>query len=403
MKHILADIKRFLLTIVLWKIIVVLAALAVTPLIPLHYPMTAFRDLSFIDFGTNLPYWVKIWGNFDGFYYLLISKDGYQPGIVPFFPLYPLLIRATHFMFPVYRIIIGQSLSLVCFVGAIVTVYRLFRLDMGGRHIRRFSLFFLLILAFPTAFFYSAIYNDSLFFLLATASIYAARTRRWNLASLFGAGATLARLNGLVLLPYLAIEYLTATQPIPDTWNRQKLVAAIRRFLTHPKTWKPIAPILLIPLTFLGFLTYIQIQFTNWRLLFQAMSTWGQDRFILPPQVLWRYFKILFLTFQPHTLTWWVALLETVSLIFYLALLLYSWKKIRVSYWIFFAVSILIPWCTGTLAGMPRYGLHIYPMYLALFLWFGTQRTAVRWISVAFMIALQIAILTLFTRGVFVS
>lgn len=402
MKHILSDIRRILPAIAFWKIIVVLTALAVVPLIPLQYPMTAFRDLAYTDFGDKLPYWVKIWGNFDGFYYLVISKDGYQPGIIPFFPLYPLLIRAIRFMLPVRRIIIGQSLSLICFVGAVAIAYRLFLID-AKKHTRQFSLFLLLILAFPTAFFYSAIYNDSLFFFLATASIYAARTRRWMMASLFGAGATLARLNGLVLLPYLAIEYLTAAQPIPDTWNWRALLATVRRFLKHPDTWKPAAPILLIPFTFLGFLTYIHLRFTTWRLLFQAMSTWGQDRFILPPQVLWRYFKMIVLTFQPHTFTWWVALLEAMSLLLYLTLLLYAWKKIRLSYWLFFAVSILIPWCTGTLQGMPRYGLHIYPMYLVLFLWIRTQRVAVRWISIAFMIALQIAILTLFTRGIFVA
>jgi hypothetical protein len=62
------------------------------------------------------------------------------------------------------------------------------------------------MLVFPTAYFLHIGYTESLFLALAFGSMWLARTERWWAAGLVGGLATLARANGLVLIPTLAVE-----------------------------------------------------------------------------------------------------------------------------------------------------------------------------------------------------
>ncbi|MDQ3931153.1 MAG: hypothetical protein M3328_18665, partial [Chloroflexota bacterium] len=64
----------------------------------------------------------------------------------------------------------------------------------------------------PTAFFFSAIYTESLFLALALGAFVLARSEwrwKWLCVGLLGMLATLARFAGIVLLPVLAIDYLS--------------------------------------------------------------------------------------------------------------------------------------------------------------------------------------------------
>lgn len=401
MKHANAHDKHILRSVIVWKLLLMLAAVAAIPFLPLHYPMTIMRDLHH-DFGLHLPYALKIWGNFDGFHYLFIAKDGYQQGIVPFFPLYPMLIRLAFTLTPIPRVLIGQGISLVCFVAALFVARRLFLIDQPNRA-RTWPLYLACVLTFPTAFFYSATYNDSLFFLLATATLLFAARTQWIPASIAGMLASVARLNGLVLFPFLIIAYLTHQMPINQTWNVKRFMARLRELRHAGAALRTIAWFLLVPLAFLVYLYSIEAMYGDWHLLFSAMKPWGQDRMILPPQVLWRYFKMLILTFQPQTYVWWIALFELTAVAFYLSLLVGSWKKIRLSYWVFFALSILIPSLTGTFQGMPRYGLHLYPMFLILTMWLSSKPRKTRVIYFSVAIILEFLAVALFTRGIFVA
>lgn len=402
MKPVIRDSLIILSAVFVWKLATIAAAFAAVPLIALQYPMTAFRDLSFTDFGLGLPYWVKIWGNFDGFYYLEISKNGYVPGLVPFFPLYPLLIYVVRELFGIRRIIVGQLISISALIGALFIAIRLFRQDFKATAANAI-LFLTVILTFPTAFFYTAIYNDSLFFLLATATLLLARNKKWLLASLIGGLASLTRLNGLALFPFLLFEYMTTADTLTQSWNWQRLKKHTMDIVKSGTAWRIPPLFLLVPLAFAAYLTYIYIVFGNWKILFIAMKPWGQERMILPPQVIWRYLKIFFLSFQPHTFVWWVAIWEFAAVALYVFLLTRTYRKIRLSYWIFFAISILIPWLTGTFQGMPRYGLHVYPMYLALYLWVRTMNVRQRVLYFVIALLVSFLALTLFTRGIFVA
>ncbi len=155
-------------------------------------------------------------------------------------------------------------------------------------------------------------------------------------------------------------------------------------------------------LFFVGYLLYIQIHFKDWNLLFTTMKIWGQDKLIFPLQVVWRYIKIIFLypTFQ---LNYWVSVLELMIVLFYIVVIIYGYKKIRLSYWFFSVISLLIPAFSGTFQGMPRYGLHLYPLFLTIALFLNNKSLKVKVAYCLISILLLLFCLTLFSRGYFVA
>ncbi|MEK9178861.1 MAG: hypothetical protein AAB893_00120, partial [Patescibacteria group bacterium] len=159
---------------------------------------------------------------------------------------------------------------------------------------------------------------------------------------------------------------------------------------------------LLIPLAFIGYLFYINQTTGSWNNLFVSMTPWGQSKMVFPGIVVWRYLKILFLNHY-YSLVYGVALLEFASLIFYGVFIVYSFFKLRLSYSLFFLASITLPTLTGTLQGMPRYGLHLYPLFLGIALFLSTkpQWAKVVWFTISFIL---LGILVgFFTRGYFVA
>jgi hypothetical protein len=132
------------------------------------------------------------------------------------------------------------------------------------------------------------------------------------------------------------------------------------------------------------------------------MKPWGQDKLVLPPQTMWRYIKILYLN-SKLSLDYWVAFFEIGFFIFYIIVLIYSIKRIRLSYWLLFAISIAIPALTGTFQGMPRYGLHLYPLFLSIGIFLHNKNiyTQVGYFAVS--LVLLFIFVALFTRGYFIA
>ena len=131
------------------------------------------------------------------------------------------------------------------------------------------------------------------------------------------------------------------------------------------------------------------------------MKAWNQDSFVFPLQVLFRYLKILF-SVSPALFEYWIAVLEFISFLLYMALTFYVLKKIRPSYGIFMFVLLLLVTFTGTLSGGPRYILHLFPAFLALAILVSKNRALKIAIIVLFLI-LGFILSTLFTRGYYIS
>lgn len=151
------------------------------------------------------------WQRHDVNRYLRIATSGYEDEANSVFPpLFPLLVQAV--AFPVggsytaqmaTAVIIG---NLAC-LGLFILFHKVADQELGAEHANRTVLYFAI---FPTAFFLFAPYTESLFLLLALASIWSARQQRFGWAGILGLLASLTRLTGWVLIVPLAYEFWRA-------------------------------------------------------------------------------------------------------------------------------------------------------------------------------------------------
>lgn len=381
--------------IIVWKIFILVVAFWAISAIRYKPKFSAFNS----SYGQRFPMIVTIWGNFDGMHYLEVAQNGYKPTLLPFFPLYPLAIRFFYGLNHYSWILTAITLSHVAFFAMIP-----FLIWLAKKEGLNLNLFFLLLLTFPTSFFFGAVYNDALFFFFATLTLFFSRKDAWILACLTASLATLTRLNGLALFPYLVTVMLMPKDAnILETWEVKKICLDILKNVSSLfKKWQLWITVS-IPLTFIGYLVFIQQTYGNWHLLFNAMDIWGQSSVVFPLQPIWRYLKI-FVSISPTQLNFWVAAIELFFFLFYCVAICWSIKKIFFPYWVFLFCSILIPALTGTYQGMPRYGLHLFPLFLILTLFF-SPRSRKKWLGawLILMLGLFIFIETLFTRGFFIS
>ncbi|MBU1127112.1 hypothetical protein KKF11_02105, partial [Patescibacteria group bacterium] len=165
--------------------------------------------LQYMHTEKNLINPILFWNraNFDGMHYLSIAKHGYGIYQQAFFPLYPKLIALLSPVFLGRDLLTALFINFVGLFFACFFFYRLAKLDFSLKVSRR-ALIFLLI--FPTAFYFSAIYTESLFLMLILGSFYFGRTRKWLLAGVLGMLASLTRLPGVFLFPALLFELFSA-------------------------------------------------------------------------------------------------------------------------------------------------------------------------------------------------
>lgn len=164
----------------------------------------------------------------DSAFYATIAKSGYaynpaSPGgsNVAFPPLYPFLMSALSHILgwltfgwdwgnaPYGTLVAaGLIISNVAFFVAIALLITWLRprFGLGGA-----SLVALGLASLPTAFFFSAIYTESLFLMLALACLLLAHSEwrwKWLCVGLVGMLASLTRFTGLLLLPVLLLDYM---------------------------------------------------------------------------------------------------------------------------------------------------------------------------------------------------
>ncbi len=182
-------------------------------------------------FGRVADVLVSPVARWDSDWYLVIARGGYHVGgalaatRTAYFPLYPLVLRAVA-LTQAPLIVAGVLVSLVAFLLGLYGLHRLTTLELGdagaGSAGSRFGFggadqgmaartarFAVLALAFsPMAFYFSAVYSESLFLALTVAFFWCARQGRWALVGLLGALAGATRSTGLVLAAPALILYL---------------------------------------------------------------------------------------------------------------------------------------------------------------------------------------------------
>jgi Gpi18-like mannosyltransferase len=334
------------------------------------------------------PPWLWSRANFDGTHYLDIARKGYGIYQQAFFPLYPNLIKFLTPFFNGQSLLAGWTINLVSFLLSLWFFYQLVKMDFKDKIAKR-SLFYLLI--FPTAFFFSMIYTESLFFFFILASFYFAKTKKWWWAGIFGCLASATRLVGVFLLPALIVEWWMQNKSFNDKGKKNKQSLNIMSAL----------PLLLIPLGLLWYMRYLAINYNDALLFFHVQANFGAGRssgsIILLYQVFWRYFKML-VTVQKNSLTYFIVVLEFLSGFSFLGLIIFTFIRRWYSYGVFMVLAYLAPTLTGTFISLPRYVLVLFPVFILLALW----SEKYRWVKIIYplvSIPLLIICLWLFTRG----
>jgi hypothetical protein len=292
------------------------------------------------------PYgWLEIWNRWDAPHYLDIARDGYVTGGVQarwivFYPLYPWLVRACAFVLR-DGLVAAFFVSTVASVAAGLLLWRLAGRDESEATARA-SVFFLFV--FPTSYFLHIGYTESLFLALALGSFLAARERRWRLAGGLGALASLTRVNGLMLVPALAVEAFLQYREEGGRWRWEW-------------AWVLFAGA--------GFGCYLLIN----------ASVFGDPFAFLKAQDAYWY----------KSLTWpWVGLIEAwragsdrapseaqmvgwQELFFVLLGLgctVWAWARLRASYAVWMSANWLLWTSTKFVLSVPRYTLILFPLYI---------------------------------------
>ncbi len=370
-------------TLIAWRFFILIAAIPAAFSLPLR---SGFTSLTPTFTWSNLS---RMWANFDGIHYLNLAKYGYQHGLTgylqAFFPIFPLTIRLINSAIGDY-LSSGLILSNFSFVVACWLLVKLIRLDYSAQ-VARTSL--LLLLLYPTSFFFGSLYSESLFLVITVASIYAARTNHWFTACLLAGIASATRVSGIFLLPLLLIEF----------WQSHH--RSLRKALNLQLLWFFLAPVgLFIYMRFLNTTVGDPWYFAHIQPLFGAQREVNQ--LVLLYQVFFRYAKMLIFINHSDPL-FFTVLLEFLTGSLFLVLCLFSFKYTRLSYAVYATLSYVLPTLTGTFSSMPRYVLVLFPCFIVLALWFSKQKPTTKLMHYLVLILFSIISISLFTRGYFIG
>ena len=168
------------------------------------------------------------WVHWDSHLYLSIAEQGYQyetgkTSNIPFFPFYPMLIRAFMPITFNNAVLSGLIIANVSLLAGIILLADLVARDFGAMVAYRTVSALLL---FPTSFFFGALYAESLALALLALTLWAVRRERWWLAGIAGLFLSATRVPGVLIAPVLALALISR-----NGWR-----------------WPRFQPVLLVPL-----------------------------------------------------------------------------------------------------------------------------------------------------------
>jgi hypothetical protein len=364
------QLKYLLLAFVLWRGLLYLGVYvgsnltAANPAFAFPQPLSSIRE-----------FLLGAWLHWDADWYRKIIQHGYSyegPGIqanVAFFPLYPtivyLLVRLfgfsagnTHAVLAVGILVSNLSALL-----AMLMLYLLAKFEFRQMGIERSEVLAfraaLLFLFFPTSLFFATLYTEALYAFLIITSFYFLRHQRFLWAGLFGALASMCRVNGILLLIPMALEYL-------------------RQWKFRPRV--PMGLALFSGFLFFSFddpLAFVSVQSDpNWH---------GGTREDAP--FFDTFAGISTLLHHPENALLFVEVAYAASLVVLAVLTL---RYLPLSYGVYTLVAVLFP-LSIDLTSIQRYGLTIFPVFITLGLLNRSERIFTSFMALfAFLLSLNV-------------
>jgi hypothetical protein len=311
-----------------------------------------------------------VWARWDSVWFLRIAEEGYgsiERTAAAFYPGYPALVAATGRIFGGHYVTAGIAVSLAAALGAFVLLYRLAESRLGADGARRAVLYLAL---FPMAFFLQAVYSESLFLLLTVAAFVTAERGRWLSAGGLTGLALLTRPAGVALLPALGLL----------AWR-------------SPARRRALGSLALAPALFALYPLYLWRAVDDPWAFLHAQDVWTRHVSRAGPLGgVWDGLRagwagVRQLASGSDSQIYWsavqnsdpdrVAALNLEALAFlalFVALTVIAWRRFGAPYGLFCAVSLAIPLSVPSerwpLLSLPRFGLVVFPFFLAL-AWLG--------------------------------
>lgn len=331
--------KKIIIIVFVWLVIVNIFALVALNRFNLNQD-TAYKWMAWSDFSQK-PNWniIDLHNRWDSYWYLDIVRNGYYIKTdntlsnVVFFPLYPALMKIIGTVLGGNFVLAGWLVSIISLLMACVYFYKL---------VKEFHpevdpiLPIILMLIFPTAFFFNVIYTEALFLFLTVACFYYAFKKNFYLAGFFAFLGALAHSNGVFLA-------------MPILWEMWKTYGW--KNLITPK----IIPILLAPFGSFLFLLYDYLRFGDPFLFFKIQSAWGRSF-----KINWEHFSSFS---NPSIVNMGIDIFLAILI---LIAIIITFKKLSSLYAIFMSATIIAAFTSGTLMSVGRYSLVMFPLFILL-------------------------------------
>jgi hypothetical protein len=301
----------------------------------------------------DLGYGIDVWARWDSDFFLRIAEDGYDSASAAFFPLYPALVGVLGRVLLGHYVLAGVLISLAASLGAFAILYRLAERRLGVEGARRSVLYLAL---FPMTLFLLAVYSEALFLLLAVAAFALAERSRFLGAGVVTGLALLTRPFGIALLPAVALL----------AWRSGDRRRALLSLAPAPAL-AAIYPLLL----------WQQLD-DPWAFA-HAQDVW--HRHLSPAGPLggvWEGIRVVVTGDTPagsaplHATA--VNVEGLAALVLFAALTVVAWRRFGAPYGLFAALSLALPLSVPSerwpLLSLPRFGLVVFPLFLAL-AWLG--------------------------------
>jgi Mannosyltransferase (PIG-V) len=306
-----------------------------------HPRASAWDSRSIHDLGT----FTDVWARWDSVFFVRIAEHGYDKASAAFCPLYPAVVGGVGRLFFGHYVVSGIVVSLTAALGAFALLHRIAEERLGADGARRAVLYLAL---FPMALFLQAVYSESVYLLLVLGAFVLAERRRFPAAGVVAGLAILTRPTGLALLPALALLAARERDRIRAFGGLALAlpVAALYPLLLWQQVGDPWA--------------FVHAQ-ERWH---RHLSSAG------PLGGIWEAFA----HWVPPDATRHHAIAVDVEALAFLALFvglaIVAWQRFGAPYGLFAAASLAIPLSLPSdrwpLLSMPRFGLVIFPLFLAL-------------------------------------
>jgi len=354
----------------------------------------------------------------DSSWYLVIAHYGYRPELGSytsardaFFPLYPLGLRGLSDL-GLQAVLAGVLFSLAAFALALYGIHRLTALELAGSgrsgsgDIARLAV--LVTALAPMAFYFSAVYSESLYLALSVGLYWCARQGRWAWTGALGALATTTRSAGLVLaLPALMLylygpredrspDFVRGLACVTGEGRARTLRSAARRFRPRYRLRANVLWLALLPAGLGLYMAYLGLSGGDPLAPLHAQDVWGRH-FAGPYLGVWDGIKAAFegarqlLSAQRthvyfplaagspfvsagHNLMLLAFLLAAVPL-FVMAL-----RVLPLAYGVYaiaaLAVPLSYPVAAQPLMSLPRFLVVLFPLNMALAAWLAARPRA---------------------------